>query len=203
MTTILHVAFVIQAVIYRAQSFSWPSWTQNEHCYERIAVCESYMSNNPTCSVQGGHLGSSGFIILSTENEIEIEGRSVLQLPSGGIVASGNVWSTTIGMHESTSVVTPSYNLDLKVCPSSISLVNSATTITATFRFQCEDGVVQPDQTGIVYFKNLKTCSNSQFSNVLVIAIRQGNGVATIKANYSTSVTPIMFAIVMHRNLTM
>ena len=168
--------FILSVTFFsKVQSFTWPPWIQSESCYERIIICERYDSSDPTCSNQAGHLGSNGFRATGGKNELEIEGRSVLLQPGGGIVAGGGkIWMTTIGLMETTSVLTPSYNIDLIECESrGISVVNGATTITATYGFLCGNEVIEPAQTGIKYFKDLRTCSNSQ-SHVILIAVRQG-----------------------------
>ena len=166
---------LLVTTISKVQSFSWPLWIQSEHCYERIVICERYDSSNPTCSNQAGYLGSNGFRVIGGENELEIEGRSVLLQPGGGIVAGGGkIWMATIGLMETTDVLTPSYNIDLIECESrGVSLVNGVTTITGTYGFLCGSEVIEPAQTAIEYFKDLRTCNDSQ-SHVILVAVRQG-----------------------------
>ena len=154
-------------------SFSWPLWIQNESCHERIIICERYNSSNPSCSDQGGHLSSNGFRIIRGRNEVEIEGRSVIFKPNGDLYIGGSVWKTIIGLTEGTSLLTTSNNIDLIDCPARADLRIGATII-ANYNFVCgiDSEVVEPAQTGIVYFKDLGICNNSQ--NVLLIAVRQG-----------------------------
>lgn len=154
-------------------SFSWPLWIQTESCHERIVICERYDSSNPTCSDQGGHLSSNGFRIIRGRNVVEIEGRSVIFKPNGDLYVGGSVWKTIIGLTEGTSLLTTSNTIDLIDCSAGFSTTLGAT-ITVNFTFLCgnDSEVVEPTQTGIVYFKDLGICSNSQ--NVLLIAVRQG-----------------------------
>lgn len=171
----LNFSFILLVTtISEVQSFSWPLWIQSEHCYERIVICERYDSSDPTCSNQAGYLGSNGFRVIGGENELEIEGRSVLLQPSGGIVVSDSIiWMATIGLMETTDVLTPSYNIDLIECDSGgVSLVIGAT-ITATYGFLCGSEIIEPAQTAIEYFKDLGTCNDSQ-SHVILVAVRQG-----------------------------
>ena len=174
--SVLQLLLFMLTSFSKGQSFSWPPWIQSESCYERIVVCERYDRSNPTCSNQAGHLGSNGFRIIGGQNELEIEGRSVLLQPGGGIVAGGgNIWMATIGLMETTSVLTPSYSIELIECESKgVSVINGATTITATYGFLCGSEVIEPAQTGIVYFKDLRTCNNSQL-HVILVAVRQGS----------------------------
>ena len=160
----------------KVQPFSWPLWIQSESCYERIVICERYDSSDPTCS---GYLGSNGFRATGGKNELEIEGRYAMVLfqHGGRLTIGGSVWKTTIGLTEGTSVLNPAYNIDLMDCPSMVSVRFSASTIimTANYTFLCgnDSEIIEPSQTEIVYFKDLRTCSDSQ--NVLLIAVRQGN----------------------------
>ena len=174
--SILQIFVLILSVtsFNNCQSFSWPSWIQNESCYERIVICERYDSSNPTCSNQAGHLSSNGFRIVGGKNELEIEGRSALFQPDGGLIIGGSVWKTTIGLTEGTSILTTSYNIELINCPRTIS-VTVRDTITASYNFHCGNNseVVEPTQTGIVYFKDLGICGNNT-QNVIVVAVRQG-----------------------------
>jgi hypothetical protein len=171
------IFFSMLSVIYfgNVHPFSWPQWIQTESCYERIVICERYDSSDPTCSNQAGHLSSNGFRIIGRKNEVEIEGRSVIYRPNGGLFVGGSVWKTTIGLTEGTSSLTTTHNIDLIDCPARVTVTVGAT-IKANYTFLCENAseVVEPTQTGIVLFKGLGICSNSQF-NVLLIAVRQGN----------------------------
>ncbi len=159
-------------------SFSWPQWIQTESCYERIVICERYDSSDPTCSNQAGHLSSNGFRIIGGKNEVEIEGRSVIFQPDGDLFLGGSVWKTTISLTEGTSLLTTSNNIDLINCPAETSL-RIGTTIKANYNFLCgnDSEVVEPSQTGIVYFKDLGICNTDMYNsqNVLLIAVRQGN----------------------------
>ena len=157
----------------KVQSVSWPLWIQSESCYKRIVICERYDSSDPTCSNQAGHLGSNGFRIVGGKNEIEIKGRSVIFKPDGGLHIGGSVWKTTIGLTEGTSLLPPSYNIDLIVCPTMVSVALLDTTIEATYSFLCGNEVVEPTQTGIIFFKDLGTCNSTQ--NVILVAVHQGN----------------------------
>lgn len=156
-------------------SFSWPLWIQSESCYERIVICERYDSSNPTRSNQDGHLSSNGFRVLGGQNELETEGRSVIFQPDGDLIIGGSVWKTTIGLEEGTSILTTSNNIDFINCPAATILIVGAT-IKARYTFSCGNNseVIDPTQTGIIYFKDLSTCNNSQ--NVLLIAVRQAQG---------------------------
>ena len=169
------VLFFMFFMIYFGEvcSFSWPLWIQNESCHERIVICERYNSSNPSCSDQGGHLSSNGFRIIRGRNELEIEGRSVIFTPNGDLYIGGSVWKTTIGLTEGTSLLIASNNIDLVDCPARLTATLDAT-ITVNYAFVCgnDSEVVEPAQTGIIYFKHLGICNNSQ--NVLLIAVRQG-----------------------------
>ena len=158
----------------KIRSFSWPLWIQTESCHERIVICERYVSSNPTCSDQAGHLSSNGFRIIDGKNEVEIEGTSIFFQPDGDLTLGGSVWMTIIDLKEGTSLLTTSNNIDLIDCPARL-IVTLGAIIKANYSFVCgnDSEVVEPTQTGIVYFKDLGTCNNSQ--NVLLIAIRQGN----------------------------
>ena len=172
------------------QSFSWPLWIQNESCYERIIICERYDRNNPTCSNQAGHLGSNGFRIIDGRNEFEIEGRSALFQSDGGLIIRGSVWKTTIGSTERTSVLTTSHNIDLIDCPSTFTtILTYAYTTTVKYNFHCgnDTEVIEPAQTGIIYFKDLGICGNNS-QNVILVAVRQGinsynNNIITIQSH--------------------
>ena len=175
--------FMLSTISFgKVQSFSWPQWIQTESCHERIVICERYVSSNPTCSDQAGHLSNNGFRIIDGRNEVEIEGiASVFFQPegTGDLTLGGSVWMTTIGLTEGTSLLTTSNNIDLIDCPARLTETLDAT-ITANYAFVCgnDSVVVEPAQTGIVYFKDLGTCFNSQ--NVLLIAVRQGNNTIII-----------------------
>ena len=188
---LMFVFMLLVTSFSNCQSFSWPPWIQNESCYERIVICERYDRNNPTCSNQAGHLGSNGFRIIGGRNELEIEGRSVFFQPDGDLIIGGSVWKTTIGLTKGTSVLTTSYNIDLIDCPRLIR-VTFGNTVTANYSFHCgnDSEVVEPAQTGIVYFKDLGICGNNK--NVILVAVRQGINTIILLLLFSYSHTFIL-----------
>ena len=104
-----------------------PHWLQAEGCYKQIVICEHYNSSDPTCSSHGGRLGSSGFKILTQQqNQIEIEGRSIFTLPDGSVSHNGTnaVWTVMVGIYKSTSesVITSSNGPDVERCQSTATL---------------------------------------------------------------------------------
>ena len=190
--SVLQLLFMLSVTSFsKGQSISWPPWIHSESCYERIIICERYDSSNPTCSNQAGHLGSNGFRVSSGKNILEIEGPISLLFiePDGDLAIGGSVWKTTIDQTERTSVLTSSYDIDPIECSSmglSIPMI-SAETITAVYSFLCGSNseVIEPAQTGIIFFKDLGTCNNSQNKHVILVAVRQGINPAVCMALYA------------------
>lgn len=183
---LMTILLLNQEKLVSAQQIPLPDWIYDETCYRRTLLCERYNPSNPTCDIQGGLLGSTGFSITTDNdglqvNEVEVRG-FLLSDSSGNVLISPEIWMTMLDQAELTSSLTPSDNLkNIQTCNGSTVNIRGSfpSNYTLGIQFLCASGeTLDQSNAGLVsymVFNDARCISSADLRNpYILVAVRQG-----------------------------